>query len=231
MLPTFDATLTSRGIFLHRPDRGRKKEFLLGCHFVGDYLARSGMLASAQNHVLPVRINMDPNDLTVAWLPTRDGLQRLDNLHRNDLLVARGSIEEVCVIQDSDALVQLKERTEQDQRDSDFISARENTNRSAIEQRDKERAAVKLGLLPQPAASLNNDSPHVRRQAEISILGEQGMASPIDTEPSDTAPVATWPQTADPAAENTQKESIRAPSINNDVRAALLAYKQRKVTS
>ena len=89
---------------------------------------------------------------------------------------------------------------------------------------------MKLGLLPQPAASLNNDSPHARRQAEISRLEEQGMASPIDTEPLDTAPVATRPQTADPAAENTQKENIRAPSINDDVRAALLAYKQRKVT-
>jgi len=226
MLPTFDATMTSRGVFIHRPDRGKKAEFLIGCRFVNDHLIQSGMLAVARKHGIHVRLNMDPNDLKVAWLPTSDGVQRLNNVYADDLLVARGSINELCVIQDGDALVRLKDKARQDQDDLDFINRRESINRSAIEQRDRERAVAESGCPATPVQDSSAQTPRERRETEIDLLKRRGLASPIDINPP--APPAEDAESVAKAPINDIRRTKReTPSLNDDTLAAIRNFKQR----
>jgi hypothetical protein len=227
MLPSYDATVTSRGILVQRPDRGNKKEYILGCRFFNDYLHESGMLASAQKHVIPIQIKMDPADPTMAWLPTRERLLPLTNVYRDDLLVARGSVHELCAIQDSDALVRLKDLARHDQADFDFVQTREATNRSAIEQRNRERIAVESGLAPAPV----DQTMHERRKAELRALSEQGLASPVDVCSRTAGPPPT--QTTDAAShrEPVNPQANRGPTINQDTLAAIAAFKQARTKS
>lgn len=224
MLPTFDATMTARGVFVHRPDRGNKPEFLIGCRFVSDYLVQSGMLAAARKHGVSVRLKMDPTDLQVAWLPTAEGLQLLNNVYADDLLIARGSVNELCVIQDGDARVRLKDKARQDQDDLDYINNRENINRSAVEQKIKERTAAKAS---EPDRNSSSHTPSERRQTEIGNLEERGLASPIDV----SAPAASSEEAVSavttPSTEVTATENKRSAYLIDDTVSAIRKFKQR----
>lgn len=228
MLPRFSATITSRGILLHKPDCGKKPQILNGCRFMSDDQGRSTILANALIHGKNIHIHMDPNDLTVAWLPTLQGLLPLKNVYRDDMLISRGSIYELCTIQNSDRLVMLNDRTRQDQCDFELMQTRESVNRAAVAGRDRERAAVESGLLPDPALSNNGETSSERRKAETRKLEEHGMTCPVAVT---SHPVTLGDQplaVPSPPVEASCAKLSRTSAINNDTRAAINAFKRKR---
>nr|WKF60756.1 Transposon Tn7 transposition protein TnsB [Paraburkholderia busanensis] len=138
MLPEYPASMTHRGVFLHRSDRGHKVEYVKGCRFVNQYLVDSGLLGSARHHVKNVTLRMDPTDVSVAWLPTKDGLQRLENVDPDRLMRERAPLQDLTVVQDINNFVLLHNRTEEDQNSSDFINARDSESDNSIAAKNKE---------------------------------------------------------------------------------------------
>jgi hypothetical protein len=172
MLPSFAATITDHGIFLHRPDRGAKKEFVERCRFMGPYLREAGLLNAARRRVIPAEISLDPNDLRVAWFRTRDhGLQRLENIHPDRWIVERCTLQEVLLIQDRDQLTLLRNEARTQQIAFDRIAERDALADAAIETARAETACNP----PSQAQPEPTNRAETRRQ-ETEILDKLGLS-------------------------------------------------------
>jgi hypothetical protein len=204
MLPSFAATITGNGIYLHRPDRGAKKEFVEQCRFVGPYLMDSGLLDAARKQVIPAEVSLDPNDLSVAWFRTRDhGLQRLENICPDRWLIQHCTLDELLLIQDRDHLTLLRDASRAEQAAFNRIAERESAVAATLANAQAQTECTPP-LCDQPAPA---NSSEARRQ-ETGQLEQAGLADPTGKRTS-TRPELT------PAAHDVQTTGVQDPTPDN----------------
>ncbi|WP_176054450.1 hypothetical protein [Paraburkholderia caribensis] len=223
MLPSFAATITDHGIYLHRPDRGAKKEFVERCRFMGPFLRESGLLNAARRQVIPAEISLDPNDLRVAWFRTRDhGLQKLENIHPDRWLIERCTLEEILLIQDRDQLTLLQNETRAQQMAFDRIAERDTSADAAIE-----TARAETACNPPPQAQPGPINRAEARYQETKILEQAGLsgstvksASNRQRSPQTTTEVSSIVEQAPPCS----KQSYEHGEVHDDVMAAIRQF-------
>lgn len=142
LLPQFRAVINGRGLFIMRPDRGNKNELVRGARFVSDYLLQSGRMERGRAKSEPVVVNADPNDLSRVWLPTREGLMELPNVHPDSLLISRATLADVLDIQDDDGMEALLGKSETDQKAVEFNVDRDTEAQAAVKARAAEIRAA-----------------------------------------------------------------------------------------
>lgn len=173
MLPSFPATITERGIFLHRPDRGNKKEYVQRCRYVNEYLVESGLLEAARRKVIPAEISLDPNDLSVAWFRTRDeGLLQLRNVYPDEWLIRHCTLDELLMLQDRDHLTLLANTSGAEQKAVDFMDRQAASVSSSINARTNETELTRP--THQGAGTGGADV----KQKETDLLEQRGLADP-----------------------------------------------------
>ncbi|MFM0074418.1 hypothetical protein PQQ86_24980 [Paraburkholderia sediminicola] len=174
MLPSYDATMTGRGVFLHRRDTGEKIEFIPGCRFVSDYLIESGMLAKAARDHKRVTVTMDAPCINVAWIATKDGLQRLENVDPDQFTLKRATVHDLQVIRNFDMVALLHGRTPREQAKVEFINARDTENDAAVNAKKQE---IRKGGNTKKKSTTNTSSRqsiNKNRAAERRLLSENG---------------------------------------------------------
>lgn len=208
MLPQWSAVITERGLFIERPDRGKKRELIERCRFVSKYLLQSGLMAQARKGPISTSVTLDPNDPSVAWLATEDGLQPLENVHPDFRLLAQATVQDLLSIQDNDNLVKFYSRGARDQVDIEFINARETENDAA--KAAKQQALDSYTSLHGQPPSKQKLKAGVRdnRQREVELLSRndaQSRCAPMDQnqEPSVIEPTDEYPEFARRSQKNT----------------------------
>ncbi|MGV2291885.1 hypothetical protein AAHK20_24445 [Trinickia sp. YCB016] len=122
LLPALPAVLTGSGIYLVRPDRGRKIELISGARFVGEVLLKKGLMLRARGRHEQVEVRGDPQDLRRMWLVS-EGIHELKNVSLDSLAVREWTLADHLSVQDSDALARHLAKTELDQDESALDSA------------------------------------------------------------------------------------------------------------
>jgi putative transposase len=218
MLPSYPATITGHGIFLHRPDRGHKKEFVDACRFVGPYLIESGLLDAARKKVIPAEVSMDPGDPSVAWFRTPDhGLQEMKNVHSDQWLIRHASFEELLFIQDRNHLALLENATRADQIKLNFIHCRDTASAHSVELATQERDTCSItGPLPAPANSAEARNEETRFLEQIGLADSIGKrtAAPRIALASDSQD--SHPESASPSDQGNRTGPHDAPHDDSD---------------
>lgn len=118
LLPAMPAILTGSGVYLLRPDRGRRAEYVRGARFVGDVLLRDGLMREARRRHREIQVRGDPQDLSRVWL-VRNGVHELKNVVCHDpLAIKEWTLADHLAVQDDDALARQQARGEDEQLES-----------------------------------------------------------------------------------------------------------------
>lgn len=144
LLPVLPAILTGSGVFLIRPDRGRRVEYIRGARFVGDVLLKEGLMLRARGRHEEIEVRGDPQDLRKVWL-VRNGVHTLENVSLNDpLAIKEWTLADHLVIQDGDALARHRVKGEEHQQESTLdtimfanVDAAKRQKRAEMERRDR----------------------------------------------------------------------------------------------
>jgi putative transposase len=121
LLPTLPAVLTASGIYLTRPDRGRRVEIVSNARFVGDVLLREGLMMRARARHEHLEVRGDPQDMSHVWL-VRDGIHELRNVSHDPQAVREWTLADHLAVQDSDALAAHLAKGDSDQDESNLDS-------------------------------------------------------------------------------------------------------------
>jgi putative transposase len=122
LLPVLPAVLTGSGIYLVRPDRGRKIELIKGARFVGDVLLQKGLMLRARGRHEQVQVRGDPEDLSRVWF-IEEGVHELKNVSTDSLAVREWTLADHLCVQDGDALNRHLVKSDQDQAESALDAA------------------------------------------------------------------------------------------------------------
>ncbi|WP_175751360.1 hypothetical protein [Burkholderia ambifaria] len=122
LLPVLPAVLTGSGVYLVRPDRGRKVELISGARFVGEVLLQKGWMLRARKRHERIEVRGDPDDLSRVWL-VHEGLHELKNVSSDSLAVREWTLVDHLVVQDGDALDQHLAKGDLEQDDTVLDSA------------------------------------------------------------------------------------------------------------
>lgn len=118
LLPAMPAILTGSGVYLLRPDRGRRTEYVRGARFVGEVLLRDGLMREARRRHCEIEVRGDPQDLSRVWL-VRNGVHELKNVVSHDpLAIKEWTLADHLAVQDDDALAKHQARGEDEQLES-----------------------------------------------------------------------------------------------------------------
>lgn len=204
-LPEFRAVIRGNGLFLLRPD-SKDKRLVYGARFVGQYLLDTGLMERGRKHVIATSIRADPNDLSKAWLATPHGLMELSNVHPDKLQIAQATLCDLLAIQDATALANVLNRSDYDQMDLEFITARDIEAEEAI--KAKNVAMVEAGGKPSKAALMKGRKTHRTLEKTALKQRERSRATEIG-EPAllPTGAVPNVPSTSVPMIDG-------APNLN-----------------
>ncbi|MFO1302999.1 MAG: hypothetical protein U1F54_04660 [Burkholderiales bacterium] len=228
-LPEFRAVIRGNGLFLLRPDCDDKR-VVYGVRFVGQYLLDSGLMERGRKAVIPAVVRADPNDLSKAWLATPHGLMELTNVNSDTLQIAQATLCDLLAIQDSTTLSNLLNRSEYDQADVEFVTARDIEAEQAI--KAKNAAMVAAGRKPSKAdlvadrkanRAIEKAAQHRRersRHAEDVVVAPPAAAVPAPVTPApnppDSPPAAAKPQDAKLPTTAAPKPAPTAASLMAD---------------
>lgn len=125
LFPALPAVLTGHGVYLVRPDRGRRTEYVRGARFDGDVLHKEGLMVRARNNHEEIEVRGDPQDLRKVWLVRDSGVHALGNALANDpLAIKEWTLADHLAVQDDDALDRQLARGEQEQSVSELDAFR-----------------------------------------------------------------------------------------------------------
>lgn len=141
LLPKIKAVVRSNGIFLLRPDRGNKREIVLGARFLGPRAVQLKWLQTARRTgPFDIDVNHDPDDLSQIWFVDTAGVHQLINVANDSVLLREGTFTDLLSINDDDKLRRLVEQEAFDQADANFVIDRyeqDHANRMAKRQEIK----------------------------------------------------------------------------------------------
>ena len=188
-LPDVDAVIRKNGIYLEAKVHGRKM-LLPRLRYTSADLAATGLLSQVKQSGTPihVRLKMDRNDLSQAWLPTKAGMIRVATSARDTTILTKLTLDEWILYLEEQ--VTRKDLTvgATEQSDADTLLRRLETTATASKELGAEIAA--LGKRPSKA-KLTRDLDK-NRADELKSLQDQEeafsearlpAASPIDHTP------------------------------------------------
>ncbi len=142
LLPSMRALVKENGVFLIRPDVGRRKDLVNGHRFVGPRVTELKWMERARRSgTFEIKVKVDPNELTSIWFADDHGFHELFNQGNDLLLVQKGTLFDSLAIQDNDVIDRGLDRDRDDQAHSDFVVSREVTNEHLKREKQAEIAA------------------------------------------------------------------------------------------
>jgi len=176
LLPSMPAVLTGSGVFLCRPDRGKRMEHVDGARFVGEVLMKQGLMHKARAKHEQIEVRGDPQDLRRIWL-VRDGFHELKNVSADPLAITEWTLADHLEVQDSDALARHMARDEKDQRESDLDTAMFADIDAAKRQKTEEkgRTGKRIAKKSLVSAIRQNRETEKERMFRASLLREGGI--------------------------------------------------------
>lgn len=134
LLPEYDAVVRENGIYLLRPDRGNKREYIPSIRYVSHYLIECDWLERARcQGVFPLTLHLDPNSPRYAWFADDKGLHKVENAVANSdpILRLEATLPDLLYMHDLELFGRLEAREESDQAELDYLWGRETTNEEA----------------------------------------------------------------------------------------------------
>lgn len=169
LLPALPAILTGSGVFLMRPDRGRKVELVHEARFVGEVLVEKGLMLKARRNHTSIEVRGDPEDMRRVWL-VHDGVHELHNVSLDPLQVKEWTLRDHLAVMDQDALGRHVAQTEYDQAESNL-----DTRMFADLDRAKlEKTAELERLAVRPSKKARVSDIRRNREAEKALLRSGG---------------------------------------------------------
>lgn len=218
LLPEYDAVVRENGIYLLRPDRGRKREYVPSIRYVSNYLLECGWLERARcQGVFSLTLRVDPTSPTYAWFVDDQGLHRVENAiaGSDPILRLEATLTDLLYMHDLDLSGRLDAREASDQTGLDYIYGRETTNEQA--RQAKAEAKANAGRKVTKTEQTKNVS--ANRKAEIEQLVR--VSKEGDSDAPREAPITT-----------TEPEgTMQDPSDRPLFREALRGLKSQKETS
>lgn len=143
LLPTMRALVKGNGVFLIRPDVGRRKDLVQSHRFVGPrIMALEWMEKARRSGTFEIEVKVDPNDLAKIWMADDHGFHELANVCNDVLLVQQGSLHDTLAIQDNGVIERSLDQQRDDQAHSDFVVSREVSNEHYLRLKKSEIAAA-----------------------------------------------------------------------------------------
>lgn len=128
LLPTFTASVQRNGLVLHRPDTGNAVELLHGARFNSEYVAYSGIVRDAisrgKKHI---DVLADPDDLSHIIIVDMNGLHVVPNVKDDAILIAEGSIHDLCATNNLHKVLNVENASSRDQAEVDQQAFRQET--------------------------------------------------------------------------------------------------------
>lgn len=180
VLPEFDATVKRNGIVLHRPDCGRKVEFIVGPSYTGER-ARELSWHQDDRPDFRIKVRVDENDLKTIWYVDRLGIHPLYNKSEDKTAVTEGTLADMLGMQTDTAKRRKASRGARQQEQSDFQTSVESRNQQ--NKRRKDVAIKTAGRKVTKAELKDNIRENRRAEAEqIEAMIDPILRTPIDVE-------------------------------------------------
>jgi hypothetical protein len=129
LLPTIKGVVRSNGVFLLRPDVGRRRVIIKGPRFLGPRVAELGWREKVRrSRPFTIELKYDENDLTQVWYADELGFHRFENVSNDLLLVQKGTLADAIAMQESDVVERNLDLDRANQAHSDFVVSRETNN-------------------------------------------------------------------------------------------------------
>ena len=190
LLTEMRAIVRENGVFLLRPDVGRRVEIIYPHRFLGPRVKELRWLERARRSgTFSVNVRVDPNDMTRIWLVDDMGIHELLNTALDIDFVQSATLVDSLAVQDEDAESRELARQETDQARTDYVVAR--TVADDHYQRDKQKE-IRARKKKPTKVSLAKD---VRKNRQEELIR---MASGTDGNPEEKDRV----ETASPAELN-----------------------------
>ncbi|NNF46956.1 MAG: hypothetical protein HKN69_09305 [Desulfofustis sp.] len=124
LLPQFRASVHSDGVYLIRPDRGRKIDRVRGHRFIGPRALEYGWLERARRDgPFFIDVHLDHNRLDCIWHADENGIAELRNQSNDVPMVMTGVLAETLAIQDEDVVDEDIARDQTDQARAEHTAA------------------------------------------------------------------------------------------------------------
>lgn len=141
LLPTIKGVVRSNGVFLLRPDVGRRRVIIKGPRFLGERIAELGWLEKVRRtRPFTIELKYDENDLTQVWYADELGFHRFENVSNDLLMVTKGTLADAIAMQESGGIERSLDLDRANQAHSDFVVSRETNNDHYYRLKQKEIA-------------------------------------------------------------------------------------------
>lgn len=172
-LPEVNAVIRRNGVYLKEMILGRD-QLLPRLRYTSPQLVTTGLLSQVKKTGSPieVRLKMDRNDLSQAWLPTKAGLIRLTTSHRDQTILKKLTLDEWVHFLEDEVLRADLNRGKPEQLQADTVLRRMALENTATTQLKDEIKAK--GRAPSKAERTRNLNKN--RDCEIAFLREQEMS-------------------------------------------------------
>jgi len=192
-LPDVDAVIRKNGIYLEAKVHGRKM-LLPRLRYTSAELAATGLLSQVKQTGSPihVRLKMDRNDLSQAWLPTKAGMIRIATSARDTTILAKLTLDEWILYLEEQVTRSDLAKGATEQSDADTLLRRMEITATASKELEAETAAI--GKRPSKA-KLTRDLDK-NRADELKSLQEQERSF-SNARSAVAAPVVDAPREAD----------------------------------
>jgi putative transposase len=147
LLPSHRAVVRENGVFLLRPDRGRKLEYVKGPRFLGLRITQLQMIERVRRgERIELDVHLDPENLSRGWISDERGIHELVNVGADPILMREGTLADCLAHQDDERVRDLLSQAERDQSDHDYTQHRANRNAKNRKAKQEEiEAAEKAG--------------------------------------------------------------------------------------
>lgn len=213
-LPDVDAVIRKNGIYLEAMVHGRKM-LLARLRYTSAELAATGLLSQVKQTGSPihVRLKMDRNDLSQAWLPTKAGMIRVAPSLRDKTILTKLTLDEWILYLEDQVIRSDLAAGAREQADTDILMRRLATTATATNE-----AKAELQALPKPPSKRSLISNLDKtRDAELKFLEDQENAALALTRQAPTPlPDARVEEQEDPSAADAAMDAYHAQGRQHD---------------
>jgi putative transposase len=221
VLPTIKAVVNPKGVHLLRPDRGRKRELVIGARYSSAYTYAQGWhegnLASRE-----IEVKYDPSNLSSIWYSDHLGFHRLDNLDADEGIKREGTLRDYLDVQDRRANAKQLSQDERDQGTSDILTHIEDTNLAQRAIKEAAKKSIKRATGKRVSDHSLTADIKANRERETRLI--TASLDPITRMPAEMAE-PTAPPTA--ATELLRSDSEAKTLHHDEVTASLAQHRRR----
>ncbi len=192
LLPEINAVVRENGVFLLRPDSGRRPELIYPHRFLGPRATELQWLEKARRSGwFRIKVRLDPNHLDRIWYLDDMGIHELLNVASDVDFVRKATLVDTLTMQDEDVENRELSRQTTDQARTDFVVARSVADDAY--QREKKKEIESKDKRPSKASMTRDVKKN--REEEKNRLALESTSSPVidHDSPSDQNPISQEP--------------------------------------